>query len=70
MTFQTRRSCKAIPYGIYDLTKTQGWVSVGIDHDTAQFAVESIPHWWLEMGQLLYPRSKHLLIKLMDFYKV
>ena len=53
---------KAIPYGIYDLTQNQGWVNVGIDHDTAQFAVESIRHWWLEMGQQLYPRSKHLLI--------
>ena len=53
---------KAIPYGIYDLTQNQGWVNVGIDHDTAQFAVESIRHWWLEMGQHLYPRSKHVLI--------
>lgn len=53
---------KAIPYGIYDLALNQGWVSVGIDHDTAEFAVESIRHWWLDMGQLLYPRSKHLLI--------
>lgn len=53
---------KAIPYGIYDLTENQGWVSVGIDHDTAQFAVESIRHWWLEMGQLIYPHSQHLLI--------
>ena len=53
---------KAIPYGIYDLALNQGWVSVGIDHDTAEFAVESIRHWWLEMGQRLYPRSKHLLI--------
>ena len=53
---------KAIPYGIYDLSENQGWVSVGIDHDTAEFAVESIRHWWLEMGQPLYPQSKHLLI--------
>jgi transposase len=53
---------KAIPYGIYDLTQNQGWVNVGIDHDTASFAVESIRHWWLEMGLALYPRSKHLLI--------
>lgn len=53
---------KAIPYGIYDLAQNQGWVSVGIDHDTAEFAVESIRHWWLDMGQPLYPRSKHLLI--------
>jgi len=53
---------KAIPYGIYDVTLNQGWVNVGIDHDTAEFAVESIRHWWLEMGQQLYPRSNHLLI--------
>jgi transposase len=53
---------KAIPYGVYDLSENQGWVSVGIDHDTAEFAVESIRHWWLEMGQPLYPKSKHLLI--------
>lgn len=53
---------KAIPYGIYDLTLNQGWVSVGIDHDTAEFAVESIRHWWLKMGQPLYPDSKHLLL--------
>jgi transposase len=53
---------KAIPYGIYDLSENQGWVSVGIDHDTAEFAVESIRHWWLEMGQPLYSKSKHLLI--------
>jgi transposase len=53
---------KAIPYGVYDLSCNQGWVSVGIDHDTAEFAVESIRHWWFEMGKVLYPRSKHLLI--------
>ncbi|NJL41413.1 MAG: ISAzo13 family transposase [Leptolyngbyaceae cyanobacterium SM1_4_3] len=53
---------KAIPYGVYDLSENQGWVSVGIDHDTAEFAVESIRHWWLEMGQPLYCKSKHLLI--------
>lgn len=53
---------KAIPYGIYDLTLNKGWVSVGIDHDTAEFAVESIRHWWYEMGQSFYPTSKHLLL--------
>ena len=40
----------------------QGWVNVGIDHDTAQFAVESIRRWWYEMGLQIYPRTKHLLI--------
>lgn len=53
---------KAIPYGIYDLTFNQGCVNVGIDHDTAEFAVESIRHWWYSMGQPLYPKSQHLLI--------
>ena len=51
-----------IPYGVYDLSLNQGWVSVGIDHNTAEFAVESIRHWWYDMGNPLYPRSKHLLI--------
>lgn len=60
--FPDRTLGKAIPYGIYDLTQNQGWVKVGIDHDTAQFTVESIRHWWLEMGQQLYHRSKHWLI--------
>lgn len=53
---------KAIPYGIYDLSFNQGWVSVGIDHNTAEFAVESIRHWWYEMGKPLYPTSDHLLL--------
>jgi len=53
---------KAIPYGIYDLTQNQGWVNVGIDHDTAEFAVESIRRWWQQLGQAHYPRCKHLLI--------
>jgi transposase len=60
--FKDNELGKAIPYGVYDLSFNQGWVSVGIDHDTAEFAVESIRHWWYEMGKLLYPRSKHLLI--------
>jgi hypothetical protein len=53
---------KAIPYGIYDLTLNKGWVNVGIDHDTSEFAVESIRHWWYSMGQSFYPNSQHLLI--------
>jgi transposase len=53
---------KVAPYGVYDLTANQGWVSVGIDHDTAEFAVESIRRWWREMGQLLYPKATRLLI--------
>ncbi|MGH8865458.1 MAG: ISAzo13 family transposase [Burkholderiales bacterium] len=53
---------KVAPYGVYDLTANVGWVSVGIDHDTAEFAVQSIRRWWLEMGQPLYRRAKRLLI--------
>ena len=53
---------KAIPYGVYDMLYNQGWVSVGIDHDTAQFAVNSIRRWWKEMGQERFSRAKELLI--------
>jgi hypothetical protein len=53
---------KAALYGVYDLLQNQGWVSVGIDHDTAQFAVNSIRRWWYEMGQGRFPRARKLLI--------
>lgn len=53
---------KVAPYGVYDLTTNQGWVSVGIDHDTAEFAVESIRRWWREMGKPLYPKATRVLI--------
>jgi hypothetical protein len=53
---------RAIPYGVYDLGTNSGWVSVGIDHDTASFAVESIRRWWKWMGQRAYPRARRLLI--------
>jgi DNA-binding phage protein len=53
---------KVAPYGIYDLTHNLGWVNVGIDHDTATFAVESIRRWWYSMGRPLYPDAYHLLI--------
>ncbi len=53
---------KAAPYGVYDLAANQGWVSVGIDHDTAEFAVESIRRWWQQMGKPLYPKAQRLLI--------
>jgi hypothetical protein len=53
---------KAIPYGVYDLTKNEGWVSVGIDHDTAAFAVNSIRRWWRTMGRRVYPKAGSLLI--------
>ena len=53
---------KAIPYGVYDLTRNAGWVSVGIDHDTAAFAVNSIRRWWRTMGRRAYPKARTLLI--------
>ena len=53
---------RAIPYGVYDLRANTGWVSVGIDHDTAAFAVASIRHWWRAMGRRAYPRARRLLI--------
>lgn len=53
---------KGIPYGVYDLTANNGWVSVGIDHDTAQFAAESLRRWWQHMGFRVYPKAKELLV--------
>ena len=53
---------KVAPYGVYDLTRNKGWVSIGIDHDTAAFAVHSIRRWWQTMGCSAYPRAKSLLI--------
>jgi hypothetical protein len=50
------------PYGIYDLGANRGWVSVGLDHDTAAFAVATIRHWWAESGRVRYPQSRRLLI--------
>jgi Rhodopirellula transposase DDE domain len=48
---------KVIPYGIYDVGRNQGWVSVGIDHDTSEFAVDSILAWWRYMGCKTYPQA-------------
>lgn len=53
---------KAIPYGIYDLARNRGWVSVGIDHDTAAFAVASLRSWWTNEGRVAYPKTRRLLI--------
>jgi hypothetical protein len=60
--FIIREKGKAIPYGVYDLSRNAGWVSVGIDHDTACFAVHSIRRWWQKMGRPIYPRVKALLV--------
>jgi transposase len=53
---------RAIPYGVYDLAKNDGWVSVGIDHDTSSFAVETIRRWWKSMGSVAYPQAERLLV--------
>jgi hypothetical protein len=53
---------RATPYGVYDLGRNAGWVNVGIDHDTATFAVESIRRWWERAGQAHYPHTHRLLI--------
>ena len=60
--FMDKTLGKAIPYGVYDILNNQGWVSVGIDHDTAQFAVNSIRTWWKKMGRRRFPRARQLLI--------
>ena len=60
--FPDKRLGKAIPYGVYDLASNEGWVSVGIDHDTARFAAASIGRWWQEMGCARFPRASELMI--------
>jgi len=60
--FPDKKLGKAIPYGVYDLSNNEGWVSVGIDHDTAEFAAASICRWWQTMGARRFPRADQLLI--------
>src|SRR5262245_15166641 len=60
--FRKKGEYKVSPYGIYDPTQDEGWVTVGISHDTAQFAVASIRGWWHQMGRQRYPRATKLLI--------
>ena len=60
--FPDKELGKATPYGIYDLLFNEGWVSVGIDHDTAAFAVATLARWWKEMGQARYPEATELMI--------
>jgi transposase len=60
--FLDRDLGKAIPYGVYDVTHNQGWVSLGIDHDTARFAAEAIRRWWQKMGRKRFPKARDLLI--------
>jgi hypothetical protein len=60
--FIDRELGRASPYGVYDLAQNTGWVNVGIDHDTAAFAVESIRRWWHQLGRSRYPQATRLLI--------
>lgn len=60
--FPDKKLGKAVPYGVYDITHNEAGVSVGISHDTAEFAVASIRRWWKRMGRKRYPRAKRLLI--------
>jgi hypothetical protein len=60
--FPDKKVGKAAPYGVYDLTANEGWVSVGITHDTAAFAVETVRRWWYRMGRGVYPGATELLI--------
>jgi len=60
--FKDKELGKAIPHGIYDIRLDEGWVTVGIDHDTAQFAVNSIRSWWQHLGQQRYPNASTLQI--------
>ena len=54
--------CKAVPYGIYDIVRNEGWVNVGISSDTAAFAVASIKRWWNGLGKTSYPHATQLMI--------
>ena len=60
--FMDKKLGKGIPYGVYDVSANRGWVSVGTDHDTAEFAVETIRRWWHKMGHPSYPTANELLI--------
>ncbi len=60
--FIIRELGRVTPYGVYDIAQNEAWVSVGVDHDTAAFAVESIRRWWWSMGYALYPQATRLLI--------
>src|SRR5271165_329331 len=61
--FPDKELGKVAPYGVYDLTANEGWVSVGIDHDTAEFAVESLRRWWRRMGRWAYPQGRRIKMR-------
>lgn len=60
--FKDKELGKVAPYGIYDIQQNKGWVTVGTDHDTAEFAVSTIANWWKNMGRPIYPEATNLLI--------
>ena len=60
--FRDKRVGKALPYGVYDMTQNCGWVSVGVDHDTAECAVAMVQQWWQRMGQAMYPKAQQVLM--------
>jgi hypothetical protein len=60
--FANKALGKVVPYGVYDITRNNGWVSVGVTHDTTEFAVQTIRRWWQEMGHKAYPTAGELLI--------
>jgi len=60
--FEDKKLGKALPYGVYDITNNTGFVNVGTNYDTAEFAVSSIRGWWINMGKVLYPQTGKLLI--------
>jgi hypothetical protein len=60
--FPSEAEGRGLPYGVYDLTYNKGWVNVGIDHDTAEFAVQTIRNWWNKMGKEMYSDAENLLI--------
>ena len=60
--FKDKNLGKVVPHGVYDMTNNQGWVSVGINHDTAYFAANSIRSWWEKMGNQRFPRASELMI--------
>jgi DNA-binding phage protein len=60
--FPSQAAGKAIPYGVYDVGQNEGWVSVGTDHDTAEFAVATLLQWWQQMGTHAYPDATELLV--------
>ena len=60
--FPSHAKGKAIPYGVYDLARSEGWVSIGVSRDTAQFAVASIAAWWEQFGRAAYPDARALTI--------